>query len=412
MSVAMHRKILAIGVWSTVGAVSFALGWMLNPASTPSEAMDDTGLATRSGVPLQTRRGGAWWDGPAGRRPRAGGPAAAPVRNALEAELPPLTSAAIEELGRQLEADLSPMKRRATFARLLAGLTAENALEIRAQIAVFPPRTPEWNDFHYAWGKIAGMEAVEHGLDTKEPDLRATVAGWASENPEAALDWFHGLADSSKESYASKNHVKSAIAEGLANSDIDEATAFVHGLTASGDEAANRMFGMLATKVLQADGPAEAAEWAESLPEGDGAAWAVHRIAGEYAGKDPEAAVGWASGLDDNPYQARALHAAFERWAGKDPVAATNYILDMPSSPNRDSAIGGLVSRHRWEDPVAAIAWANDISSPEMRQASLLAAGDAYFRKDPEGARQWLPASGLSGEARQKLNHFLQRQDK
>ena len=75
----------------------------------------------------------------------------------------------------------------------------------------------------------------------------------------------------------------------------------------------------------------------------------------------------------------------------------------MPPSGNRDWAIGGMVWSHRWEDPAAAAAWATQLSSAEGRERVTTLAAEAYLRKDPEGAAEWLPTSGLPVEIQQRL---------
>ena len=75
----------------------------------------------------------------------------------------------------------------------------------------------------------------------------------------------------------------------------------------------------------------------------------------------------------------------------------------MPPSENRDWAIGGMVHSHRWEDPAAAVAWANELSSAEGREHVMTLAAEAYVRKDPAAAAEWLPTSGLPVETQQRL---------
>ena len=72
-------------------------------------------------------------------------------------------------------------------------------------------------------------------------------------------------------------------------------------------------------------------------------------------------------------------------------------------APERDSAISGFVGRLAWEDPTAAITWAGEISSDGARERTLIQAGQAYLRRQPEQAKEWLPTSGLSPEAVNKV---------
>ena len=90
-------------------------------------------------------------------------------------------------------------------------------------------------------------------------------------------------------------------------------------------------------------------------------------------------------------------------WVKNDPVAASEYVASMPPSESRDWAIGGMVHSHRWEDPTAAIVWANELSSAEGREKVMTLAAEAYVRKDPAAAAEWLPTSGLPIETQERL---------
>ncbi|MGB0144693.1 MAG: hypothetical protein ACPGAP_07955, partial [Akkermansiaceae bacterium] len=85
------------------------------------------------------------------------------------------------------------IERRLAFAAILEKLTPENARDLRELIADFPQDSPEFREFHYAWGAVAGVEAVTHGRDTPKKDMAASLAGWASNDPSAALAFFDTL---------------------------------------------------------------------------------------------------------------------------------------------------------------------------------------------------------------------------
>lgn len=425
----MSWKPSTTACWLIVSFLAFGLGWMLKPDPEPEAthaSRNPAGAEKFSAVTAKNSPRAAKTGTQSGDQrmdTRRVGPAAE------------LNSVEIEALGRQFKNDLDPITRRLAFSKLLEGLTAANAKEIRAQIEHMPSDSPEFMEFHYAWGKIAGAEAVLHGADTPKPDMAATLAGWASADPAAAMKWFGGLENGSDKGFASKDHLKMGMVNGLANTDPAKATAFVMEMAASGDKQAEKMLGIVTGKVLQSKGPAGAAAWAQNLPPGDLRTSAMDRVAHDYAKNDPEAAAKWAAGLsneensgrvvgaissewarrdgpaavgwleslNDGPGKSGAFYSTFEGWAGKDPLAASKYLVTMPTSPARDQAIGGLVSQHRWEDPVAAVTWAGQISDAKTREASLVNAGQAYFKRDPAAATEWLATSGLPPEARAKV---------
>ena len=104
-----------------------------------------------------------------------------------------MSEAEVESLGEQFRNSTNPIERRLASSRLLEGLSAENALAVREQIAHLHHHSPEFREFHYAWGAVAGMEATMFGADTEEDDMSPALAGWASADPGAALAWFKGL---------------------------------------------------------------------------------------------------------------------------------------------------------------------------------------------------------------------------
>ena len=74
----------------------------------------------------------------------------------------PLSETDIEVLGRRVRDELHPTGGRLAFARLLEGLTVENAELIRVQISHLDEKSAGFREFHYAWGEVGGKEAVMH----------------------------------------------------------------------------------------------------------------------------------------------------------------------------------------------------------------------------------------------------------
>ncbi|MCB1095944.1 MAG: hypothetical protein KDN22_10250 [Verrucomicrobiae bacterium] len=415
--------------WIAVSAITFALGWHLKPAQIIEPASNDGAAQAMTMAPattLLTNRD---------RRPanRDGGDnvARSGGRRALNSER-------IAELGERLRRTTDPIARREAFAELLAGLTAENALEIREQVAHLNDNDPDFRDFHYAWGQVAGLEAVLHGLETTDKkDMGPSLAGWASADPSAALEWYNALENEGNQG-ANQQSMKAALVHGLAIADPDTAADFVYSLGEAGDKRAKEMMGIVMGKVVQSGGAQEAAQWATHLGGGEGgelrghALWEAGRAgvrenadatlawASDLARSDPNAGnlaygvaqeMGWRDGPKvaewlgslDNDGVTSAYGPLLGGWTKTDPLAASEYVAAMPPSESRDWAIGGMVYTHRWEDPAAAAAWATQLSSAEGREKVITLAAEAYVSKDPAGAADWLPTSGLPIETQQRL---------
>ena len=341
----------------------------------------------------------------------------------------PLSDWDISELGQMMAKDSNPIRRRMAFNRLLRGLTAENAPLIREQVKSLRPESSEFKDFHYAWGAIAGAEAVLNGKKTREVDMAVTMSGWASAEPELAFNWVNELPEGDRDG------LKGAMIAGIADNDPAAAARYAYQLASMGDRDADQMLGIVTSRVLSNGGHLEASVWAENLPDGPMRAAALDRVAHDYVARDPEGAAAWAERFAGEPHNARVieevgdewaerdpvaainwlnsldtgagksagLSSAFGEWARRDPQAASEHLITMPESPDRDSAISGFSRRLASENPEAAIAWAAEINDASARENALVRAGQSMFRRDASGTRAWLATSGLPQEAQQQI---------
>jgi hypothetical protein len=341
----------------------------------------------------------------------------------------PLSEWDIEELGQIMAKESNPLRRRMAFTRLLQGMTAENALLIRDQVKSLRPESSEFKDFHYAWGAIAGAEAVLNGKKTREVDMDVTMAGWASAEPELAFNWVNDLPE------GDRARLKGAMIAGIADNDPAAAAGYAYQLASMGDKDADRMLGIVTSRVLGNGGHLEASVWAENLPDGamraaaldrvahdyvahdpeGAAAWAerfagqahnarvIEEVGDEWAERDPVAAIDWLNSLDAGKGKSEGLSSAFGEWAKRDPTAASQHLVSMPESPDRDSAISGFSRRLASENPQAAIAWASEINDASSRENALVRAGQSMFRRDASGTREWLASSGLPPAAQEQI---------
>ena len=328
--------------------------------------------------------------------------------------------------------DPSPIKRRLAFSRLLEAMTPENAESIRTQLVSLGASDDQWRDFHYSWGAISGKAAYDHAIKSDEPDLAATMSGWAAANPSEALAVLKNLPP---ELQGQRDELTASVVSGIAHHDPNMATDLVLQLGREGNDKAGNLMEIVAKETLRTKGLEQASQWAESLPDGPLKGTAMTRIAESYARKDPQAAAEWAQRFASNDYASRTIEViggqwadsdplaavswldslpvgngqtagltrAFNDWEDSDPAAAGQYLLAMPQSAKRDSAISGFAMGYAWQNPQLAITWATEISDPTLRQSSLIRSGQAYFRTNPDAARVWLETSGLSEDAQLQI---------
>jgi hypothetical protein len=421
----MNNKQRTTAIWIGVACAAFVLGWVLKPQSLPSSPADTESNHTVLLTPAPNQNIASE------RKPRGWDGTNADGSNLMSGRI--LSSFDIEKIGQLYKTTTDPIERRRAFADFIAGLTAENALEIREHIAHLNSDDPDFRDFHFAWGKVGGSEAIVHGADTKQRDMGPTLAGWASADPEAAKAWFEAL-DAKGKGPSNQEYLMASLAHGLAIADPKRAIEFAFSLNEAGNGRAKEMVGIVTGKMLQSEGTEAAKSWATSLPAGDMRGHALYEIAKAGVRENPEATAAWASTLkrDENlgsvaygitsewgardgaaavtwldslgsKETASAYGPALAGWAKKDPLSASEHVASMPPSENRNNAIGGLVWSYRWEDPAAAILWANEISNPKSQQDVLTLAAEAYMRKQPAEAAAWLPGSGLPVKTQERL---------
>lgn len=336
------------------------------------------------------------------------------------------------------------------FADLLLNLTADNAREIFDALRESGRADGNFGRdmglFLQAWGRLDGQKSIEAVADLGGDGRRrafgsmSAMEGWASTDAAAAMAYVTTAEDGWE-----KGMMRQGTISGIARTDPAAATAYVLELEAerlasgeTGDDrwrgyAVDRQMEVIAEAQLRR-GTAEATSWAESLPEGDikaaafdqvaenfvksdpaGAAeWvaehatsdyaqrAVREIAEEFGRTDPTAAIAWAEQLPEES-QRGAMSETLDQWTRADPVAASEYLETMETSSARDAAVQSFARQLDREDPAVAADWAATIANDETRIDTLRDVGSSWMRTDAEGAKAWLPTSGLSEEAQTKI---------
>ncbi len=414
LHIKMKKSLLGHGLWAVVAVGAFVLG---------SQGISERGEGPDGNVEGPGSKSGRAGAGMEEDGVEGGARRGSRIRERREGgEMIVLTDAQIEALGRQFRESNNPIERRLAFGHLLEGLTAENALLMREQIAHLDDDSAEFREFHYAWGAIAGGPAVVHGANTPKQDMAASLAGWASADPQAALAWFESVdiandpklsalgGDGDRNVDGVRANLLIGMVFGLSDHDPYAAAAYVSGLAAEGNGKATWMMGMIADKVLKADGPEGASTWAANLPAGPARAGALTKVAEIYAREDPVSAVAWLESIPATEDTSQSYRRTFSTWAGEDPVEAGEYLGQMVPSADRDAAISGYAPRVAREDFAAAIDWANAVADPGMQQRAVIQSAQIYYhRVDKEAATEWLANSGLSAEAQQEVMHPRRR---
>ena len=433
--------------WGLVAVLAFLAGYFVLPSG-----RDDAGVAARRG---NSDPGPGAQDGiSSGKADSAAGESATGSKSIgkdevtrMLAEKITLSEADIDELGQTFRKSSDPVAQRLAFSKLIQGLNADNALLIREQIEHKDHRSAEFQEFHYAWGAVAGVDAVIFGVDTEEDDMKPALAGWAGASPQEAMAWIEGLdmandarfdpllKERKLEVAGLRHHLMSGIVDGLADADPQQAAMFVERMVAEGQADPGHMHIVTGEVLRAAESPLEASSWAEGLPEGrmrnealgrvadhfaerkpaEAAQWAqgfagqpgteriFWEVGANWAGRDPQAALEWVNDLPEGQSQQIGMRGSLNSWARRDPTAAGEYLQEMAPSPLRDAAIAGYSTHVVWEDPTAAMSWAESIAAPERRQEAMVEVARSWQRKGGQGLPEWLDGSGLSAEIQENI---------
>ena len=285
------------------------------------------------------------------------------------------------------------------------------------------------------------------GAGTAEDDMSPALAGWAGASPAEAMAWFNSLDMENDPGFdyllkerkigadGLRRHLMRGLVQGLADSDPNVASDFVHSMAKKGEKGAEHMMHPVAQAMMRTDGAAEAASWSAGLPMGaprtvamhrtanglanenpkaaaewvekyadeEGSAGVIGEVGATWSRRDPAAALQWLSEVPEGRGQNMGMHRTLNEWAGRDPAAASEYLAEMPASPAKDAAIGGFSGRLAWEDPHAAMAWAETISTEQGRMAAITRAGQNWARKDATAAAEWAVSAGLPEKVTQAI---------
>jgi len=319
-----------------------------------------------------------------------------------------ITSSEVAALGEQFSQSLSTLERSRIFDRLIASMTAENALEIRELTKGLSRRNANFIKFNLAYGRIAGEEAVLLSLDSPEKDENLIFQGWASADPEAAKQWLQSIEDQntlSKKGYSNtqlKRELHEELVKGMYLNNPDETAAYVASLDESETSFAKKSSVHLVNDLVYLNGPEAALEWAEKLPSGEVATATYVEIADEWSERDAEAALAWAQSHQNNDQREAALYEVWRNMAngegGSDPFKAAEKINELPESDDKNQSLAGYANGARERYPETAVEAAMSITNPELRNSILVETARYYFRKDRNGAKEWLATTNLPEE--------------
>ncbi len=135
--------------------------------------------------------------------------------------------------------------------------------------------------------------------------------------------------------------------------------------------------------------PADAAQWAAALPEGNLRPNALAAVAAEWASQDLPAARQWAQNLEATGRDTVMITLATEA-ASANPLGALDLALQIQESPARANAVAFAVAQWAANDPQAALEWTVQVADAKMRQHLDRLVTSAIAESDPAAAANYL----------------------
>ena len=163
-----------------------------------------------------------------------------------------------------------------------------------------------------------------------------------------------------------------------------------------------RAVGRVASEWAERD-PAEAAKWVETFRETKlFNKELTSRLAGTWASRDSEAAFKWADGLNTD-LRRSALGSIVGRMPRGELEKTGEWIRNAPAESVMDGARAAYASRIARAKPNEALQQALLMTDALGRERVTVPIVQRMFKENPEAFKEWLPKSGLSLPAQQRI---------
>ncbi len=266
------------------------------------------------------------------------------------------------------------------------------------------PKTAALKEITYDWARYDTADAAAFASslapgELKNSMFRAIAMEWAWHNPPAAAEFARDLPpDASRQQYID------ALLGNFIWRDPEGAARFATSLTDSGRETAIES---VADRWSNRD-PANALQWAQTLPEGSERASAMAKVLGNWAEQNPQAAGNFVAGLSGEE-QERGVKSVVDKIAGADPAYAAKWIDTFPSGATRDQAAESLMQHWAGSDPQGASAWLSKLPQDQSRDGAIAQFAQNAAGTAPNLAWQWAAQIGDSARQQQTLLQTAQK---
>ncbi|MED5418743.1 MAG: hypothetical protein VYA27_08570 [Verrucomicrobiota bacterium] len=268
-------------------------------------------------------------------------------------------------------------------------------------------------DLSHRWAETDRSAALEWSMALDDPALRmralrGVASSWAEHDPAEAA----AFTTDSLESPDERRHVLEAVARRWAERDLQEALEWARDLEPGDQQRATRAV----LRTVAEHNPSEAAtlyhEIANDLP----AAGPINReyrhmaqeVASVWSSSSPAEAAQWALTLPERGAIRRgAVGDVTEQWMRIDSMAAGEWVKSLPPGNTRDGASERVVHMTAHTDPGSAFAWAQSIGEDHRRFGLMHHTLTPWSNVDRPAAQQALSTADIPPEVRQRFGEEL-----
>lgn len=417
----MKTRILLIsGTWALSCGAAFLIGRTIDSSSENiSDGETELSASSSSRGSRAARNSDGSVRGASSNRSRSG--------RAVEVDLK-------EEVGR-LRALQDPIARAEGFLKLVNGLSADEFLEVVATYREGGVRDENFGEYRIlltAWAKADPYGALDYAQENTRTSLaRQTIlASWAQDDAASAIVWARDNFENDDEGKRANPWLVGVI-EGLASTDVEQATALLQELPFSRErgEALGAIFAQINLESAEAG-----KDWIASLDDPQLQAGAAARLADKLAETDPAGAAEWAASLGEDAMK-RSAGNIIENWAKSDPSAArdwvesqtteiaaaagpslvselyqagdidgaTAWLTDRAGDPAFDSSVRTMAMQSLGENPTAAADWIMQLSNEQDQERTLHRVVGNWQRQDAEGLAQYVETHEVPQSIRDRV---------
>ena len=218
----------------------------------------------------------------------------------------------------------------------------------------------------------------------------------STSDPRSALDW---LASHGPMAFAGNT----GILRQWFNASRDDALTWLRGLPAGDNRDA--AFQALANQLGKSDPTETKAVFRQLSPEGQEEA--ANELAMVFYEQDPAQARQWAESLPPGAAQAKAFEQIASVWYKQDPSEVAKWLNTLPAGQGRDSAVSFYSGALANTDPARAMSCAMSIDDELNRNSEVSRVVEKWMRADASAARQWLRTTSDLSDAQKA--HYLNR---